>query len=203
MVSRVLTRFRAPDREALLRPRSYPISERAVGDGAFESTGDAPVRQYRRTVTFDEGGIATQVVTFGLALPYFAWIFIPFFRHALRRPARDRPSWWLPPDRFDARDTTVLGTLCAAAVLFGYINTLFNQTIAFAADEFHANNAAQGVAGGFVRAGGVLRKPQAYQHVESSTSAPATKQTKKREQSDRSRLGNQRSERRLEDSEIQ
>ena len=54
----------------------------------------------------------------------------------------------MPPDRFDARSSSVLGTLCAAAVLFGYLNTLFNQTIAFAADEFRAGNAAQGVAGG-------------------------------------------------------
>ena len=155
MVSRVVSRFDAPDVEALLNARSYPVAERVVGEGVFEAEADAPLLEYRRTVTFD-GARAVQTATFRLALPYFAWVFIPFFRHALRRPARDRPSWWLPPDRFDARATTVLGTLCAAAVLFGYINTLFNQTIAFAADEFHANNAAQGVAGGFVRAGGVL-----------------------------------------------
>ncbi|HEV3353700.1 MAG TPA: MFS transporter [Acidimicrobiales bacterium] len=154
-MSRVVTRFDGPDVDALLRPRTYPVAERLVGEGVFEAEAGAPMREYRRTVTLD-GNKAEQTVTFQLALPYFGWIFIPFFRHALRKPARDRPQWWLPPDRFDARATTVLGTLCAAAVLFGYINTLFNQTIAFAADEFHANNAAQGVAGGFVRAGGVL-----------------------------------------------
>ena len=151
-----MTRFDGPDVDALLRPRTYPVAERAVADGVFEPEGDAPMREYRRTVVVDERRGASQTVRFRLALPYFAWLFIPFFRHALRTPARDRPQWWLPPDRFDARSTTVLGTLCAAAVLFGYINTLFNQTIAFAADEFHANNAAQGVAGGFVRAGGLL-----------------------------------------------
>ena len=154
-MSRVVTRFDGPDVDTLLRPRSHPVAEHLVGDGVFEAGADAPLRGYRRTVTFD-GDRVTQTVTFRLALPYFAWVFIPFFRHALRTPARDRPQWWLPPDRFDARATTVLGTLCASAVLFGYINTLFNQTIAFAADEFHAGNAAQGVAGGFVRAGGVL-----------------------------------------------
>jgi MFS family permease len=153
-VSRVVTRFDAPDPEALLRPRTYPVAERRVGEGVFEAAG-GPMHEYRRTVTFDSG-VGVQAVTFRLALPYFAWVFIPFFRHALKTPARDKPQWWLPPDRFDVRATTVLGTLCAAAVLFGYINTLFNQTIAFAADEFHASDAAQGVAGGFVRAGGVL-----------------------------------------------
>ncbi|MBV9411254.1 MAG: MFS transporter [Acidimicrobiia bacterium] len=155
-MSRVVTRFDGPDVDALFLPRSYPVAERLTGDGVFEADGDAPLLEYRRTVTLDTSGSATQTVTFRLALPYFAWVFIPFFRYALRSPARDKQQWWLPPDRFDARATTVLGTLCAAAVLFGYINTLFNQTIAFAADEFHANNAAQGVAGGFVRAGGVL-----------------------------------------------
>ena len=150
-----MTRFDAPDASSLLRPRSYPVAERLVADGVFEAEPDSPMREYRRTVTF-EGGRAVQTVTFRLALPYFAWIFIPFLRHALRTPARDRTHWLLPPDRFDARATTVLGTLCATAVLFGYVNTLFNQTIAFAADEFGANNAAQGIAGGVVRAGGVL-----------------------------------------------
>ncbi|MBV8303245.1 MAG: MFS transporter [Acidimicrobiia bacterium] len=154
-MSRVVTRFDASDADALLRPRSYPVAERAVGDGVFAALDDSPTYEYRRSVTVDDRR-ATQTVTFRLALPYFSWVFVPFFRHALRSPARDRPHWWLPPDRFDARDTTVLGTLCASAVLFGYINTLFSQTVAFAADEFHANNAAQGVAGGVVRAGGLL-----------------------------------------------
>ncbi|MBV8296075.1 MAG: hypothetical protein JO085_04495, partial [Acidimicrobiia bacterium] len=154
-MSRVVTRFDASDADALLRPRSYPVAERAVGDGVFVALDDSPTYEYRRSVTVEDRR-ATQTVTFRLALPYFSWVFVPFFRHALRSPARDRPHWWLPPDRFDARDTTVLGTLCASAVLFGYINTLFSQTVAFAADEFHANNAAQGVAGGVVRAGGLL-----------------------------------------------
>jgi MFS family permease len=153
-VSRVVTRFDAPELDALLRARSHPVSERAEGEGVFVAA-DGPVRSYRRTISV-EGGVATQTVEFKLALPYFAWFFIPFFRHALRRPSRDRTLWWMPPDRFDARSSSVLGTLCAAAVLFGYINTLFNQTIAFAADEFGASNAAQGVAGGVVRVGGLL-----------------------------------------------
>src|SRR5207302_8103505 len=41
-------------------------------------------------------------------------------------------------------------------VVFGVLNTLFSQTIAFAADEFHASNSAQGVAGAAVRFGGLL-----------------------------------------------
>ena len=149
-----MTRFDAPDLDALLRPRSYPVVERVAGEGVFEAD-DGPLTAYRRTVTVD-GDRVTQEVEFRLALPYFAWLFIPFFRYALRKPSRDHHQWWLPPDRFDARSATVLGTLCAAAVLFGYINTLFNQTVAFAADEFGSSNAAQGVAGGFVRASGLL-----------------------------------------------
>ena len=79
-MSRVVTRFDAPDRDALLRPRRYPVPERPAGDGIFEADG-GPMLEYRRTVTFDSG-VAVQTVTFRLALPYFAWVFIPFFRHA-------------------------------------------------------------------------------------------------------------------------
>ncbi len=154
-MSRVVSRFDGADTDALLRARSHPVPERAVGGGVFAAQEDAPVREYRRVVRFEDG-VVWQEVTFRLALPYFGFVFVPLFRHALRAPERDRALWWQPPDHFDARMSTVLGTLCAAAVLFGYMNTLFNQTIAFAADEFGANNAAQGFAGGFVRGGGVL-----------------------------------------------
>ena len=121
-----------------------------------DTLAEGPVRTYRRTVAVDERGRAVQTAEFRLAVPYFAWIFLPFFRAALRTPDGDRRHWWFPPDRFDARASSVLGTLCAVAVVFGYLNTLFSQTIAFAGDEFGASNGAQGVAGGVVRTGGLL-----------------------------------------------
>src|SRR5439155_1795723 len=50
----------------------------------------------------------------------------------------------------------VLGTLAAVAVVFGYLNALFTQTISFAGDDFGVGDRAQGVAGAVVRAGGIL-----------------------------------------------
>src|SRR5438105_12676184 len=156
-MARVVSRFE-PERvplDRLLAPREYPVLERSVGEGEFEAA-EGPVRTYRRTVAVDERGRAVETAEFRLAVPYFAWIFVPFFRAALRTPDGDRRHWWFPPDRFDARASSVLGTLCAVAVVFGYLNTLFSQTIAFAGDEFGASNGAQGVAGGVVRTGGLL-----------------------------------------------
>ena len=40
--------------------------------------------------------------------------------------------------------------------VFGYLNTVFTQTVPFAGDEFHAGNGAQGVAGAVVRTGGLV-----------------------------------------------
>ena len=59
-MSRVVTRFDAPDPDVLLRPRSYPVPERPAGEGIFEADG-GPMLEYRRTVTFD-GGVAVQTV---------------------------------------------------------------------------------------------------------------------------------------------
>jgi len=78
------------------------------------------------------------------------------FRRALARPDTGRSPWWAPPQRLDSRSSTVLGALTAAAVVFGYLNSLFGQTVAFAAEEFRAANTAQGVAGGIVRFGGII-----------------------------------------------
>src|SRR5205823_9838069 len=86
----------------------------------------------------------------------FSFLFTPLVRRALRHPEPGRQPWWAPPDQFDARASSALGTLAAVAVVFGYLNALFTQTIAFAGDEFHAGNSAQGVAGAVVRVGGLL-----------------------------------------------
>ena len=47
----------------------------------------------------------------------------------------------------------MLGLLAAAQLTTGFCNTLFTQTVAFAADEFGASDGAQGVAGSVVRVG--------------------------------------------------
>ncbi|MDQ4069038.1 MAG: MFS transporter, partial [Actinomycetota bacterium] len=93
---------------------------------------------------------------FRLAVPYFGWLFVLPFKHALRRPGGERAPWWAPPARLDARAASVLGTLALLTIVSGYLNTLFTQTIPFAGDEFGASNSALGVAGSVVRVGGVV-----------------------------------------------
>src|SRR5438093_13576440 len=113
-MARVVRRFVVDEAglEQLLTPRSQPVLERQVGDDRCEAAA-GPVTEYRRTVTVEGGNEATQTVEFRLAIPYFAWIFIPFFRAALRTPAGDKPHWWFPPQRLDARASSTLATLAA------------------------------------------------------------------------------------------
>jgi len=160
-VSRVVAR-RTVDRdelEALLRPRTDLVLEAAVADGRFEAL-EGPVREYRRTVDVRQGagGTAhvTQTVDFRLAIPYFGWLFVLPLKRVLARPPGKRAPWWAPPARLDARAATVLGTIALLAVTFGYLNTLFTQTVPFAGEEFGAGDSAQGLAGGLVRLGGLI-----------------------------------------------
>ena len=114
------------------------VREVASSDDAFDAES-GPFREYRRTIQVEPAGdgrhLVTSVVDFRLALPYFGWLLALPVRHAVRQPGGRRP-WWGPADRLDARATTVLGTLCAAAVVAGYIGTSITQTITFAADDF-------------------------------------------------------------------
>ena len=68
----------------------------------------------------------------------------------------DKAPWWAPPERLDDRGANALGALGLLSIVFGYLDTLFTQTIPFAGDEFGAGNSAQGVAGSVVRVGGVI-----------------------------------------------
>ena len=74
-----------------------------------------------------------------------------------RRPGRDRAPWWAPPEHLDTgRGQRPRHPRPSWPIAFGYLNTLFTQTIPFAGEEFGAGNSAQGVAGSLVRVGGVI-----------------------------------------------
>ena len=137
--------------------------ERHAGDGTFEAV-EGPVTDYRRTVVVDDGDgradegtrTVTETIEFRPAFTYFWWLFALPMRRALRQDSSGRFPWWAPPDRLDARAASMLGTLSLLSVVFGYLNTLFTQTISFAAEEFGSGNSAQGLAGSAVRVGGIL-----------------------------------------------
>jgi len=146
----------------IMQPRTDLVLERAEGDGRFEAA-EGPVRSYRRTVTIDsteglpDGRLTViQEIDFRLAVPYFGWLFVRPFTRAMSRPATERPPWWAPPGRLDARASSVLGTLALLTIVSGYLGTLFTQTIPFAGDEFRAGNQALGIAGSVVRVGGLV-----------------------------------------------
>ena len=163
-MARVVARAVVVDRAGLepwLRPRTDLLLEDDAGDGVFRER-DGPFERYERRVETEpvagpNGGYrVTQTVDFRLALPYFRFLFTPPVRLALKRPGRARAPWWAPPEHLDSGASNALGVLCILAVAFGYLNTLFTQTIPFAGEEFGAGNSAQGVAGSLVRVGGLL-----------------------------------------------
>ncbi|HEX3621124.1 MAG TPA: MFS transporter [Acidimicrobiales bacterium] len=144
----------------ILEPRTDLLLERALGDGRFEAA-DGPVEFYLRIVETADGPrpgdvLVTQTIDFRLGVPYFGWLFRWPFKRALARPARGQAPWWAPPARLDARAASVLGTLALLTVAFGYLNTLFTQTVTFAGDEFGSSNEALGIAGSLVRVGGLV-----------------------------------------------
>ena len=108
-----------------------------------------------------DGGEVVETTEYRLAVPWWGWLFLPLVRSSVRRPpGRRRTPWWAPPDQLDARAIFVLGLLGAACLAVGYLNTLFTQTVDFAADEFGASEEAQGVAGTVVAVRDrVLRSP--------------------------------------------
>jgi len=158
-VARLVTHRRvdADGLAALLRPRTDLLLERDCGGGHFEAV-EGPVRGYRRRVAATpagDGHDVTQTVEFTLTVPYFWWLFYLPFKRAMARPGGPAAPWWAPPARLDATAASVLGTLGMLAIVAGYLNTLFTQTIAFAGEEFRAGDTAQGVAGAVVRIGGL------------------------------------------------
>lgn len=158
--------------DRLLEPRDDVVTETALGDGRFESAR-GPFSSYLRTVTVDNAdrgsdvaidappllARVTETTRFRLSIPFWGMLFVPLYRRELRR-VDDRRSArypvWAPPDRVDARAATVLGLLCTASLVAGYLGTLLTQTITFAADEFGSSDTAQSTTLASVRVGVLL-----------------------------------------------
>jgi MFS family permease len=159
-VSRIATTRVLPraDADAFLKPRAGIVEEVATGDGRF-GAGAGPVSSYERRVSLEDAGQdrvrVTETIEYRLAIPFFGWLFGIPIRRALARGDSGTP-WWAPPDRVDARGSTVLGTLAVASMVGGYVGGLLSHTIAFAGREFDAGASAQGAAGIAARFGGVI-----------------------------------------------
>ncbi len=160
-MGRIVQRFERgdPTIRLLTTPRDDFVGEVSVGDGTFR-LHHGPFRSYERHFLIEADGAATQTIDYTLAVPWFAFLFALPARRALRHPTGGKAQpWWAPPDRLGARQANVLGLLAAASLIVGYVNTLFTQTVNFAADEFVVNDTGKGVAAAIVRVGIVFTLP--------------------------------------------
>ncbi len=152
---------------ALERPRDDLLLERRLPDGTFDQS-DGPFLQYERRLERSDGTFV-ETTRYRLSIPWFNWLFALPIRALVGRrwhqPHHHAVSlsnpWWAPPDRLSERQIRVLGLLAAASMSSAFINTLFTQTVKFAADDFGVGNSGVSIAGSFVRAGIVLALPAA------------------------------------------
>jgi MFS family permease len=155
-----LTRTLILDAEALTalrRPRDGLVREAAGGDDRYVAL-EGPCAGYERRLEVgpapDGRCSVVETIDYELDVPFWGWLLALPVRRALRHPAGDgRQPWWAPPERLDPRQVVVLSRLALLAVCSGYLGTLLSQTTTFAADEFGADNAAQGAALAATRVG--------------------------------------------------
>jgi MFS family permease len=161
-------------RDWLLTPRRDLVAE-VLDDEPADDPGcdghhfvqqQGPFRHYRRTVSRLDDGRWHEQITWQLRIPWFGWLLRLGCRHVERRrqPRRttsggEHVPWWAPPERLDAHHVMLLGLLAAASLSSAFVNTLFTQTVAFAAEEFDIGQQGQGVAAAVVRLGIVLALP--------------------------------------------
>jgi len=91
----------------------------------------------------------TEHTNYRIDIPWFGWVFflpiLLFVRRSGAPPTSTHQSatslpWWAPPDRLNARQVMILGLLAAAAMSSAFTNTVFTQTVTFAADDFGVGN---------------------------------------------------------------
>ena len=123
---------------------------------------NGPFTSYRRVVERDGAGNLTERTSWALDAPCFNWLFRPLVAlHLRRRRHGHHRPWWAPPQTLNAHEVLVLALLAASSMASAFINTLFTQTVTFAADDFGISERGQGVAAAVVRLGIVLAVPLA------------------------------------------
>lgn len=134
--------------EGLASPRTDLLVERLDDDGVYRQDV-GPFRRYERRLSItpvdDQRSRVTERTQFALDIPVWAPLFNPLMKRALADTKRwTRRRWWWPAEVLPAISARLLGTLSILAVIAGYLGVLIGQTITFAAEEFAANDAAQG-----------------------------------------------------------
>ncbi|MBU6240748.1 MAG: MFS transporter [Acidobacteria bacterium] len=163
---RVTTREIGPndaDFSSILEPHSDIVVE-SVGSTSADTTTFAqhngPFTTYERVVTRRTDGAAHETTTWSVDIPWFWWMFTPLIsRHFARHERRAKSTWWAPPQELNQREVLVLSLLAAASMASAFINTLFTQTVTYAAEAFNVGEQGQGVAAAIVRFGIVVAIP--------------------------------------------
>ncbi len=141
----------------LFAPRNDVVAEVEHGPGTF-GLAEGPFSSYERRVERHPAtSSVSEHITYRLAIPWFRWAYALPVRHALRHHRTStRQPWWAPSQRLDARASSVIGTLAAAALLTGFLGNTFAQLLTFAADDFDLSRTGQGVVSSIVRIGPLL-----------------------------------------------
>lgn len=158
-------------RERISAPRVDLIAEYEVdrtadrnGERVVFAQAHGPFTTYERVVDLpaasDDESMVVERTRYRLRIPWFGWLFGLPVRGVLARRLKAK-GWWTPPDEVDATQVLVIGLLAAASMSAAFINTIFTQTVGFAADDFGINETTKGDAGSIVRAGIVFALPAA------------------------------------------
>jgi MFS family permease len=153
--------------DAVRRPRTVTVTEVADGPDAFVAV-DGLASGYRRTLAVEPLADARFRVRQRVELERGAdigmWdaLFGPLLAtHLGRIGPNEKQPFWFPPDKVDDRALSVLARVSTLAFVLGYSATLLTQSITYAAQEFGADKAAQGVALASVRVDVLLALPLA------------------------------------------
>ncbi len=161
----------AEHRTAIATPRADLVTERELertDEHAHErliyEQAHGPFTHYTRTVDLppasDTDATIVERTHYRLKVPWFGWLFGPPVRGVIARRLKAK-GWWTPPDEVDATQVLVIGLLAAASMSAAFTNTIFTQTVGFAADDFGVDETTKGDAGSIVRAGIVFALPAA------------------------------------------
>lgn len=149
------------DAERLLEPRRDLLIERLDDDGIYRQE-HGPFRRYERRIDLgptDTNGTrrVDETTDFALDIPIWAPLFHPLMKRALAETDRHpRRRWWWPAEVLPALSARLLAALSVLGVIAGYLGVLIGQTITFAAEEFGADDAAQGRTLAAVRIGVII-----------------------------------------------
>ena len=136
--------------------------EESSSESSTFAQHNGPFTRYERRVARRADGGATETTTWSVDIPWFWWMFTPLIgRHFARRTHRDKRPWWAPPQELNEREVLVLALLAAASMASAFINTLFTQTVTYAAEAFDVGEQGQGIAGAIVRFGIIIAIPLA------------------------------------------